>query len=426
MALPKSLRGKSTKAKLGRLNRKIKGIKRRDAQSGGVYPSGVNPRLAQLRKRRGALQTQFKTEQKQKQNRQDMQMLLDPTSMLSGRALGRLANATTRIELLPAIRAKRGQITASNKAQARDVQALTGMGDRLRGELGTISDKLGAYGRENLAAQQGITANTQARLTANADAATDRLNQLQSGILGKQISALAAQKIQPGASAGDEAMAGQANLQQTQNAGAIDTWQGLATNAAAAAERGVVGLNAANQTEAANQQSAVARNIASRIADTQAAGAEERRGLRTELGTIKATRGATKLKNLMALRREQQTFGNERAQTLAALQQNKAKNAIDWYEAQTGRLGQQADAMDDRADNAREDAGGGGGRDKLSLDKEEWKVGKAAAEQYRSGDKIVRWNRFMDELESQPGVSFTAVERKKFLKKYRKWLSKQK
>ncbi len=345
--------------------------------------------------------------------------LYNPNKMLSGKPLANFARATTRIELLPGIRERQGQLADSRKAQARDVQALSKMGERLRGESMGVAQKLEGYGAQNLALQQGVTSQAQARLSANAQASTDRLNQLQSSVLGEQMSALAAQKITPGGSAGDQAMARLASQQQASNEDAAQSWQGMSGAAGANAERQSINMASAQQNEAQNQQLAMARNIASRMADTRAAGAEERRGLRRELGTIRATKGATFLKNLMAARREQQQFGSERAQTLAALQQNKAQNAIDWYEAQTGRLDQQADARDGGS------SGGSSDNDKLKLDKQEWRIAKTAAEQYRQGDKITDWQGFMDKVESQPGVSFNAVERKKFLKRYRKWLAKQ-
>jgi hypothetical protein len=343
--------------------------------------------------------------------------LYNPTELVSGRPLAKLARAITRIETQPAIRAKRFQMGQSGRAQARDVQALEKMGTRLRGEVTGVANKLGQYGEQNLAAQQQANALAQQRLAANSQASTDRLNQLQSGVLGQQISALASQKTAGGSSAAS--LARLAAQQQGTAEASNQSWGNMAAAAAANSERQAINFGAAQQNEAANQQVGIARSIATRVGDTRAAGAEERRALRNELGTLKSTKGATLIKNLMALRREQQQYGNERAQTLATLQQNRAENALDWAGLNLDREKE----ANDQNDGGGSSGGSSGGRpDSLSISPEEWKNWKTAADDYRDGGGVQNWNAFMKGLEEQPGVSFTPIERKKFKRKYRKYV----
>lgn len=346
--------------------------------------------------------------------------LYDPTRLLSGKPLARIARATTRIETLPAIRAKRFQMGQSRRDQAREEKGLSNLGQRLQTQSVGVANRLGQYSQENLANQQKANELAQQRLAANAQASTDRLNQLQSGVLGQQISSLTAQNV-GGGGATDAAIARLAAQQQGSAAASNQSWGNMAAAAAANSERQAINFGAAQQNEAANQQIAMARAIATRIGDAKAAGSEERRALRNELGTLKATKGATYLKNLMAFRREQQQYGNERAQTLATIQQNQQQNALDW--AQLG-LERQKEANDQA--NGGSSGGSSGGRpDSLSISPEEWKNWKTAADDYLDGGRVKNWNNFISGLESQPGVSFSAVERKKFKRKYRQLVRKR-
>lgn len=370
---------------------------------------------------------------KQKQRRRrvariNADPIYNPGSPLSGLGLKKTAGALTQISTRPAIQAQKTQLGASKRAQKQDVKAIGRMGKRLDEQAGTLTQKLGQYGNEGIANAQGYADSLSDRLAATNQSATDNLNRLQSDALGGSIAALVGQDIPAGQSAGQEAMERMAALQQQGQSDLNTSWAGLGAVLGEAGVKSAAGLRQAGLQDMQNQRLAIQRNITSRQVDRRAQGTEERIGARTQLATLRGLKGAEKLKNLLELRREQQSYMNEKAGILAQTRQANADRKLDWYEAITGAKNDAAAIAQRERDSKRDangDGGGGGGADlwdkEGKLSKPEFNQAKAAALDILGGKGSVRnWNEFLDRVGAQEGVSWSPVERKKFKRRFKK------
>ena len=338
--------------------------------------------------------------------------LFYPNQPLAGRSFRQTARALTNIETLPGINAQRNLIQQTNRQERRDLAALGAMGTRLDQQMGDMTGRLRRYGQQAVTAQQANAANLSSRLTANAQASTDRLNQLQGSVLGEQISTLAAQQVQPGTSGSQGRIAQFAQLQQAANAANQQATGNLGAMIGAAGVTNAASTANASLGEAENARMGIARSIASRDADTRAAAGDARREAQSQLATMRSLRGSTMLKNLLDLRREQQQFQLGRAELAQAGAQARRELDIKQQEADTNRL------------EAQDGGGGGGGegsnRDELRLGPAEYKQYSAAAKEMLGGKTIGNYNQFLDRLAKQEGVNWSAVERRKFRKRFRK------
>jgi len=382
---------------------------------GGVRPtpgppaSPIAKKQARKRKRARA---------RRQRRRQANQMLYDPSAPLSGRSLRRVAGATARKEFKPQIDAQKTAIRTSRQEQKYDVRGLNKMGKRLDQSMAGLVGRLGGYQAES------INRATQARDTMNQNLANtakqsqDRLNSLQGQVLGDQISSLQAAGVQPGQSATDKAMGRLSESQQQAQANQSQSWSNLAavlgetgvTNASAMGDAAVYG--------AESDRSAIERNIASRIEDRKQVGATERSKSRSELATIRSLRGASKVKNIMDLRREQQDYGARMAEIQAQAQQWNAENTRKWYDSETGRI---------RANKSGSGSKSGPGDTPRKMTKGEWKDWKSVGVEIVNSQpkkKITNWNAFLNEVASTKGVKMTARERRQYKKRFKKWYRK--
>jgi hypothetical protein len=358
--------------------------------------------------------------------RKGLSSLYDPATSLSGRPLKAAAKAATKLELQSGINAQKAALAASRRGQAYDVRALGNMGQRLDGRMGGLVSNVATYGKEANTRAAGLSADLQANLAASNQQATDRLNTLQGSVLGDQVSNLTSQDIAPGANT--KALAGMMAQQQAGANQQQSSWNNLGAVLGSMNQASTAGMSDAAYYGARNERENVARNINTRIADRQQMGAEERAKTRSELATIRGLRGATTLKNLMELRREQQDYGARRAEIAATLKNQKADNAIDWYNAITNRREQNANARDDAADNRNDARENGGGGNDNRMNGQEWNQWKSALKteiERKPGERITNWNQVLDNIGAVEGVSWTPRERRQFKRRAKKWYSKK-
>lgn len=212
-------------------------------------------------------------------------------------------------------------------------------------------------------------------------------------------------------------------------------WENLGSFIGNATVASAQGAKDASMRNISNQQLAMARNIASRQVQRRQEGQAERMEGRRELKTLKSLKGAEKLKNLMGLRSEQQQFQLGQQEILAQMamaradrkQANKDRK-LDWYRA----LSDNQQAALDRASREKiakignKGSGGSGGGNKLwdrpnKLSGNEFGHAKAAAFDILGKNKTVgNWNEFLDRVESAEGISWSAKERAKFRKRFKK------
>jgi hypothetical protein len=428
--LPPRLRGKSTKARLGRLNRRIKGVNKRYNEGGDVSPGGKPPGIDKLRARRSVLQDKLAKEQKQNRQRRDNALLSDPTAVLSGKNMWSAARALEKAQSLPMINSKRNLIAQTQKSTDRDIAKLSSMGGRLDNQLKGLSSSMDQYGAEALTRAKAANTDLSQRLTANADQAQNRLNSLQGSVLGEQISALRGQGVDPSRSSSAQTMGQFAEMQQQSQAN-----RSKATNdlAAAMAQANLMtteaGTTAAKNT-LNNQAIAVQRNIASRSADRMFQGSQDVQTARSELATLKGLRGAELINQVMKLRGGEREFisakeANATERFIANTQANQSR-----IDAATDRFNAETKRMDVNNDSSGGGSGGssGDGSD-LRLNKPEFRQARAAADEIlsdpRNGGKVTNWTVFLDKVQKAEGVSWTPVERKQFKRRYKKYLARK-
>jgi hypothetical protein len=434
--LPPRLRGKSTKARLGRLNRRIKGVKKRYNEGGGVSPSGRPPGLDKLTARRKVLQNKFSDEQKAKSNKKTWNTLSDPTATLSGKPLMRSARALEKLTSRPGIDAKRTEIKLNRAATDRDVTKLGNMGGRLKTQLDGLSTTMDQYGKEAYTRAQDSNAEMNQRLTASADEAKNRLNSLQGSVLGEQISNLTGQGVSASGSGSGQVMGQFAQMQQQSQANRTQATADLAAKMAQANLMTTEAGTTAAKNTLNNQAISVQRNIATRSADRMFEGSQNEARAQAELATLKGLRGAELVNQIMKLRGTEREFisEKERNATERFIANTQARNnarelAIKQYGEETDRY---SALNDDSSGGGSGGSGGGGGGDDndARLNRSEFKQGLAAAEEYRksgkmSNGKVTDWREFLNEVESAEGLSWTPRERAQFKRRYKKYLTRK-
>jgi hypothetical protein len=156
---------------------------------------------------------------------------------------------------------------------------------------------------------------------------------------------------------------------------------------------------------------------------------------RQELGTLKSLRGAELVNQLMKLRGTEREFigqteelANQRFAARAAARKDMLDAANDAYGEETDRMNAQTNRYE--AKNPDGEGGGSGGSgdpNDMRLNRQEFKQGLAAAEDYRSrgNGRITNWGEFLDQVEQAEGLSWTPRERQQFKNRYKKWLQKR-
>lgn len=351
-----------------------------------------------------------KNKDKGKKNKPKGGLLYQPNQALSGIPFGKVAAALTKVELQPGINAQKNLLGSINRQSRRDVAALGAMGDRLDTQAGGMYDRLAGYGAESVRTAEANRDAIKARLASNATQAQSNLNQLQESVLGGQINMLASQRA--GASDSQGRLAQFAQMQQSANDATSESFQKLGDIVGAAGVSNADSQRLAALSNAESQRMAMARNIASRQNDVRAQASEAGREAQSELATMRGLRGATKLKNLLDLRREQQQFQLGRAELAQAGAQARAELNI---------KNRELDIKQQEADQDGADGGGdGSNRDDMRLGPGEYRQFAAAGKELLGGGKIGNYGDFLDELGQQEGVNWTALERRKFRKRFKK------
>ena len=404
-----------------KLNRRIqrtgKKIRRLNKKIGGLKPSETAKRDALVAKRDAIQKRRSKLV-----TRRGNKLLSDPTLPLRGKNLSRAARQAERLTSLPGIRAKRNEIRLINRQTKRDVNKLNKMGERLGNEMKGLSENARAVGLEAYGQAERSGAQLSERLASNAQQSADRTNQLQSSVLGNQISALQGANVNPAASGSAGIMAQFAQAGQNATTANAQAAQNLGAMMAAANMANVAAGNASTQAGLTRSAQDIQRNIMTRAADRMAAGSDARMTARSELATLKGLRGAEYVNQLMKLRGTERDFGNERERLAnerfaarAAARKDRADAANDAYKNET-----------DRMEMRKGDGGSGGNdnegskRDKRRLGPNEYKSLARTANAISSGRPIVNWNRFLKNVEDESGLDLSATERRKFKRRYRK------
>jgi hypothetical protein len=398
----------STQAKLRRLNQRIKRLD----------PSKTKQRN-RLIKRRGVLQ-----------RRRGNEILSNPNAVASGRTARYAARSLERLTNKPGIDAQKNLIKSLGQMTNRDVGKLEAMGGRLGEQMNYLTGRMDQYGQEAYDRSVATGDQLTSRLRENSENAMNRTNQLQSSVLGQQISSLQGANVSPGSS-GQAGIMGQ--FAQAQNQAAANnaaSWQNLGAAMAGANTAATEAGTTAARNSLDNKSLDIQRNITTRVSDRMFQGSQAEQEARAKLATLQSLRGAEYVNQLMKLRGTERDFINSRqANALERLaietqaRGDRAGRAIDQYEAETDRI----EAM---ADGGSGGSGGSGGEDNdARLSPKERRSFHAAAETRRQalpGGKIGNWGAFFDEVAKQEGVSWSPQERRQFAKKYKRWYRKNK
>lgn len=341
--------------------------------------------------------------------------LLDPNHGLSGREMRRVSRALTRIEIRPLLKAYARQAKRYQRDQRRDLRGLERLRKtttkQIRGSNQRVDQAMRQH--QNEARTQG--AQLQATIDQTARESAARMESLQTGVLGDQIKALAAQGIAPGQSASQADLSAQASNQQARQVGMDGQWQNFAGTAAmqgnllasmSRASSRRAGLGALNEAN---------RAMMDRKADTRNAYGEARREVLGKMADQKALWGPTMLKNLMTLRDSERKFSNEkmalaldRARFGEDVRSNRAEEAIDRQKAQDGDSG---------------GSGGSGGSDDST-----YRDFFQAAQAIRTdggktpGNSIVPNRDFWQEVAQSEGLSLNPRQANAWARRYRRWL----
>lgn len=397
-------------AKPSKLERRIKRISKKIRTLG----SDQQEKKDRLIKRRSNLQ-----------NRLGNERLSDPNQVLKGRDARYAARALEKLISKPGIDAQRQLIEALGKATERDTGKLNTMGQRLAGQMDRMQGKMDEYGREAFAQSTATGDTLQNRLRESSQNAINSSNQLQSSVLGQQISSLQGANVAPNESGSAQIMGQFAQANQQAAANNAASWDAQGAAMAAAANYATQAGTTASKNSLSRAAQDIQRNITTRVSDRMFQGSQDEAEAQAKLATLKSLRGAEYVNQLMKLRGGEREFINSRqANALERLaietqaRGDRADRAIDQYEAETDRI----DALNDG------DSGGGGGssgdKDDARLSPAERRSFHAAAETRREmlpGGKIGSWPAFFNEVEKQEGVNWSPAERRKFAKKYKRW-----
>lgn len=359
-----------------------------------------------------------------KKGARNKQNLLNPGQVLNQKNMWQAANAATRIELRPALKAYSRQHQRLKKDEKRETKGLR----RLSRQTAAQTQQAYRLADRQLAANQDamgrIGNQMQQSMAAANTAEADRMRQLQEGTLGGQIASLSAQGIPQGSSASQQALADAASRTQGERAALAESWQNLATTQAMGANEYAANIRAATQNQAAASTAGIRQALASRIAQAKAEYGAERRDVRGKIADQKALFGPTRLQNIMKLRESDRAFINERA----AIKNDRRQAALDRaFEADQNALDRELDReLDRNNDNGGGNGGGdGGNRDDVRLNKQEWRNWRDAGDELLGPKgRITNMRKFLNELAKQEGVNWTGTERKKFKRRYRKYRAK--
>lgn len=260
--------------------------------------------------------------------------LWDPSSLLSGKKLKHGANALTRIELTPALKAYTRDIGALQAQETGAQQGLQALGDRTAGAVGGAYDALKGSSAQTSARQQ-VIANMLNTNTQNiAQQGQQALTNAQTGQLGDLTEALTARNVPPGGSASQQALAQQVQAQQQAAAQRATGYQQFASSQGASMAGLANAEGQAEQMRGREAQAGVHQAIADRVAQSNSdygSSISEALGKRAD---TKALWGPTRLKNLLQLR------GSERDQ-MSAVASLGGMNKRAQLSAQTSRLNNQ-------------------------------------------------------------------------------------
>jgi hypothetical protein len=223
--------------------------------------------------------------------------LFDINNVLNPKQLGKAANAATRLEYKPIIRAHTRELKMIARQRARDQRGLAKLGDRTTRQMNATYGKVNRSMNAATGAADQIGTNLKAEAAANIAAGQGRMDDLATGTAGNQLASLANAGVPSGQSSSQSALA-----KAIADRAAASTQSGLAFQGLANAQASGMSEMARNRAEAANMQQAQGINsvrsaVMSRRMDSRAAYGDAQTEVRDSLRTARGLRGATKLNN---------------------------------------------------------------------------------------------------------------------------------
>lgn len=239
--------------------------------------------------------------------------LTNPAALLTGKGLKRGANALTRIELNPALKAYGRQIGSLQAQQSGAQQGLQGLGDRTAGAVGGVYDTLQGSSAQTLARQQVLQNMLNQQTSDVSNQAQANLTTSQTGELGGLTEALTSRNVPPGGSASQQALAQQVQAQQ-QAAAQRATGAGQFAASQGASQTGLADAEAqAEQHRGREAQAGIHQAILDRINQSNSEYGSQISDAMGKQADTKALWGSTKLKNLLQLRGSERDFLNAQA-----------------------------------------------------------------------------------------------------------------
>lgn len=327
----------------------------------------ANPRIQEIVQRRV----------KRALARQQRQDLLDPNKALSGRNISQAARQLARIEHLPAIRAAKTAAKQSRRAERREVKGINRLGEKQRKAINQNYETLGEAAQEQ---QRSIGEASSRNLQDIRDTQHQQVETSQAqqdSVLGDMQESLAASNVEVGGSAGRQALTDSVARENAINQAGMGAAVNTAAGQASAAQNFMGLLNASNLNRRVSDQNARRQAITSRRADVRDEYRNERMGIRSDIRSNRALMGATRVKNILELRQQQQAYLNE----LRALRENKRSNkANEGLTAAELAEKKRANQADDAAGGSGGGSGGSGDTDTPGrLTRPEWRQAAAAA-----------------------------------------------
>jgi hypothetical protein len=344
----------------------------------------------------------------------------DVEAPLTGKGFKRAVGALTRLETNPQINAYRGDLRAIALQRRREQQALARLNANnqrattanygaLDKSLGDYENRVGELGREGYARSGGIATEAAQRMGAiNTDAVTAAQNSQLAGGRGAGIADAAAMREQ---------------LASTQDQSAMAQAMGrYSSDMATSMGQSASDMRANQASVGANARQALTNAITSRRMDSRNQYNDAEMQTRNELKTARSLKGATRVKNALALRDAEKKGANER---LALLLDAKANNQD--YRADLAAIAQddRESIRDGRGDDG--GGGGGGGGDDDTTPRRmtggEWNEWRALINQERDGGPIGpgTWNGFLTDAAEDRNIDWTGRERNQFTRRYKKW-----
>lgn len=349
----------------------------------------------------------------------------DPNSILSGKALKKAIRARVQMEFRPQIAAYKQDLKASKRARRRDDRALARLGRKTQKKSNESAIRTTQLLKHGLEAAGEDGRSLVENSANNLNMAQERMDNLASTTLGKQLASQQAAGVGPGLA--DQALSEAVIADRNRQSGMA----GVFANAAQAQATGMVDT-ARNRVHAQRigrqeQLDAIRNAILSRRMESRAQYGDDMRRTRAELKTARSLKGAAKTNALMEFREAERQFANERMALLLDAKKNKQANALGWYKAKNpdGEGGGGGSKGGGGGDSGKGDFEGSA-KDLKKMGPNEWKQWLAEANEVRKeGSPTIVAEALPKFVGQELDLDMSGRERKQFTKRYESWLRKK-